>query len=187
MLAYNDHDRPFHGMAKGRGSISGKRRDTLMIAVSKDGGESWQNVARLDPPMSVTSHGEDNPAVNMMFHYPTMLQRNQTAMAGRGRPLQRRARRCWWPTPGRTTRTARQRTHPTWMESGWRSWTWRLWELGAVTSGRRRPQRSASGPTEELGSEAEPPAPPPPPPRQPSTPLLFPLTLLPFSFVHLER
>jgi len=78
MLAYNNHDRPFHGMAKGRGSISGKRRDTLMLAVSKDGGESWDNVARVDPPVNVTSHGEENPAANLMFHYPTMLQRNHS-------------------------------------------------------------------------------------------------------------
>jgi hypothetical protein len=41
-LAYNDHDRPFHGMAKGRGGAEGKRRDTLMLAVSPDSGHSWK-------------------------------------------------------------------------------------------------------------------------------------------------
>ena len=49
LLAYNNHDRPFHGMAKGRTSVSGKRRDTLMMAVSPDKGESWKQV-RLQRP-----------------------------------------------------------------------------------------------------------------------------------------
>lgn len=47
MLAYNNHDRPFHGMAKGRTSVSGKQRDTLMLAVSSNSGISWRQVRQL--------------------------------------------------------------------------------------------------------------------------------------------
>lgn len=43
-LAFNDHDRPFHGMAKGRGGASGKRRDTLTLSVSPNSGASWKPV-----------------------------------------------------------------------------------------------------------------------------------------------
>mmetsp|Transcript_9058 Transcript_9058/g.22974 ORF Transcript_9058/g.22974 Transcript_9058/m.22974 type:complete len:103 (+) Transcript_9058:500-808(+) len=67
-------------MAKGRGGASGKRRDTLTLAVSPDSGASWKPVARLDPPVSVTSHGQPAQAMNLMSHYPTMLPRRSGAL-----------------------------------------------------------------------------------------------------------
>ncbi|KAK3256458.1 hypothetical protein CYMTET_34407 [Cymbomonas tetramitiformis] len=69
-LCYNDHARTFTGMQKGRGEQ--KRRDKLMVSISRNEGSTWFPVARLDAdaPRDLEKH--------MLFHYPTLLQRGNT-------------------------------------------------------------------------------------------------------------
>eukprot|EP00240_Pyramimonas_obovata_P002460 CAMPEP_0118927538 /NCGR_PEP_ID=MMETSP1169-20130426/4979_1 /TAXON_ID=36882 /ORGANISM="Pyramimonas obovata, Strain CCMP722" /LENGTH=777 /DNA_ID=CAMNT_0006869307 /DNA_START=190 /DNA_END=2524 /DNA_ORIENTATION=+ len=69
-LSYNDHARAFTGMQRGREGM--KRREKLLLALSRDNGATWNPVARLD--VNIKSELRNY----MMFHYPTLLQRDDT-------------------------------------------------------------------------------------------------------------
>lgn len=56
----------WHLLLQGREGM--KRREKLLLALSRDDGATWVPVARLD--IGVASHLRDY----MMFHYPTLLQ-----------------------------------------------------------------------------------------------------------------
>jgi hypothetical protein len=63
---------PPQSLGTPQGRSETKRREKLLVALSRDDGATWRPVARLDAevPASLRAY--------MMFHYPTMLQRGDT-------------------------------------------------------------------------------------------------------------